>query len=186
MDSNKITVTLAGKYSGPIFEKIKKIKQELINQGIDVLYPPEGDMSDDKYGFFEDDTRTGDNTYDFGLAEMNFVYDTFESCDAIILCNYDGYIGKMTSYELGLFAMLICANYQNENKINSPLKGYILVYLLEDIDIEKYRSSDEIGDLATWLEYGINVGLIKIGIDSFYNDIKNGQIKKLKSRLFSR
>ena len=101
-----IMVTLAGKYRGPYFEKIKILKKELIEKGIDVLYPPEGDMSDDKYGFFNNDKRTGDNSKDFARAEILFDHKTLQKCDAIIFCNYDGYIGRTTMKELYFFSRL--------------------------------------------------------------------------------
>ena len=157
MDEERIKVTLAGKYSGPIFEKIKLLKKELIEKGIDVLYPPEGDMSDDSYGFFESDKRTGDDGNDFGRAEQNFVHKTFQKCDAIIFCNYDGYIGQMAKNELYFF---------------TP------IYLLEEIDIESFQSPDEIGDFASLLEYAIEKGYIKVGLDTFYEDYEQGKFRK--------
>ena len=133
----KIMVTLAGKYRGPYFEKIKMLKKELIEKGIDVLYPPEGDMSDDKYGFFNNDKRTGNNEKDFARAEISFDHKTIKKCDAIIFCNFDGYIGRMTMKELYFFASLIAYNYEKrEQEYYNYLDGYIPIYLLEKIDIE--------------------------------------------------
>lgn len=175
---DKVNVTLAGKYRGPYFEKIKLLKKELIEKGIDVLYPPEGDMSEDSYGFFDSDERTGDNNKDFARAEMYFIHQTFQKCDAIIICNYDGYIGQMTSKELYFFTLLI-ATY-DEKKPYNTLNGYIPIYLLEDIDIEAYRTQDELGCFATYLDYGMEQGLIKVGLNSFYDDYESGQLVKMK------
>ena len=167
MGEERIKVTLAGKYSGPIFEKIKLLKKELVEKGIDVLYPPEGDMSDDSYGFFESDKRTGDDGKDFGRAELNFVHKTFQKCDAIIFCNYDGYIGQMAKNELYFFTSL-CTSYDEEepNSYHDMFDGYTPIYLLEEIDIESYRSPDELGDFASLLEIAMERGFIKVGLDT--------------------
>ena len=179
MDEERIKVTLAGKYSGPIFEKIKLLKKELIEKGIDVLYPPEGDMSDDSYGFFKSDKRTGDDGNDFSRAEQKFVHKTFQKCDAVIFCNYDGYIGQMAKNELYFFTSL-CVSYDEEDpqKYHDMFDGYTPIYLLEEIDIKSFRSSDEIGDFAPLLEYAIEKGYIKVGLDTFYEDYEQGKFRK--------
>lgn len=183
MVESKITVTLAGKYRGPYFDRIKMLKNELIENGIDVLYPPSGDMSDDSYGFFDSDKRTGDDKKDFRTAELSFVHKTFLECDAIIFCNFDGYLGKMTTNELYLFSSLIACNYyEKQNSNYNILNGYIPIYLLEEVNIESFRTPDELGDFATLLEYGMEKSLIKIGLKSFYEDFQSGQITKMKKK----
>ena len=184
INMDKIIVTLAGKYSGPYFERIKLLKKELKDKGIGVLYPPEGDMSDDDFGFFESDKRTGNDKMDFWRAEKYFIHNTFLKCDAIIICNYDGYIGKMTSNELFLFTSLIASNYGKKKQASyyDLFSGYIPIYLLEDVNIESLRTPGEIGDFGSLLEYGFETGLIKVGLDSFYEDCTSGQITKMKKR----
>ena len=177
---DKIMVTLAGKYSGPIFEKIKLLKKELIEKGIAVLYPPEGDMSRDSYGFFASDKRTGDDNQDFSRAEMYFLHKTLKKCDAIIICNYEGHLGTMTSYELYFFSYLFASYDEKQNSYYDMFDGYIPIYLLEAVDLESLRTTDELGDFATLLEYGIEQGLIKVGLNSFYEDIEKGHITKKK------
>ena len=177
-------VTLAGKYSGPYFEKIKNLKKELIEKGIDVLYPPEGDMSSDSFGFFESDERTGNDGKDFWKAEKNFIRRTYLHCDAIIICNYDGYLGGMTTNEFYYFTSLIASNYGQKKQASyyDLFSGYIPIYLLEDVNIESLRTPGEIGDFGSLLEYGFETGLIKVGLDSFYEDCTSGQITKMKKR----
>lgn len=177
-------VTLAGKYSGPYFEKIKNLKKELTEKGIDVLYPPEGDMSSDSFGFFESDERTGNDPKDFWKAEKNFIRRTYLYCDAIIICNYDGYLGGMTTNEFYYFTSLIASNYGQKNQASyyDLFSGYIPIYLLEDVNIESLSTPGEIGDFGSLLEYGFETGLIKVGLDSFYEDCTSGQITKMKKR----
>ena len=174
-------VTLAGKYRGPYFEKIKKLKRELLESGIDVLYPPDGDMSLDNYGFFDSDRRTGDNNNDFDRAEMNFIYKTFQKCDAIIICNYDGYLGRMTSNELYFFTSLIVCNYEEEKYYNLS-NAYIPIYLLDEIDVNLYKNYDELGDFSILFKFGMDKGLIKVGLNSFYEDLEKGKIIKIKRK----
>lgn len=180
-NEKKLMVTLAGKYRGPYFEKIKMLKKELLEKGIEVLYPPGGDMSLDNYGFFDSDRRTGDNNKDFDRAEMNFLYKTLKKCDAIIICNYDGYLGRMTSNELYFFTSLIVCNYEKE-KYYSLSNSYIPIYLLEEIDVDLYKKYDELGNFSTLLKYGIEKGLIKVGLNSFYEDLEKGEIIKIKRK----
>ena len=180
-NEKKLMVTLAGKYRGPYFEKIKMLKKELLEKGIEVLYPPEGDMSLDNYGFFDSDRRTGDNNKDFDRAEMNFLYKTLKKCDAIIFCNFDGYLGRMTSNELYFFTSLIVCNYEKE-KYYSLSNSYIPIYLLEEIDVDLYKKYDELGNFSTLLKYGIEKGLIKAGLNSFYEDLGKGKIIKIKRK----
>ena len=182
-NEKKIMVTLAGKYRGPYFEKIKMLKKELLEKDINVLYPPEGDMSDDNYGFFDSDRRTGDNNRDFDKAEMNFLYKTFRKCDAIIFCNFDGYLGRMTSNELYFFSSLIVCNYEKELEKNYNLvNGYIPIYLLEEINVDSLKNYDELGDFLILLKYGMDNGLIKVGLNSFYDDLEKGKIIKIKRK----
>ena len=180
-NEKKLMVTLAGKYRGPYFEKIKMLKKELLEKGIEVLYPPEGDMSLDNYGFFDSDRRTGDNNKDFDRAEMDFLYKTLQKCHAIIICNYDGYLGRMTSNELYFFTSLIVCNYEKE-KYYSLSNSYIPIYLLEEIDVDLYKKYDELGNFSTLLKYGIEKGLIKVGLNSFYEDLEKGEIIKIKRK----
>ena len=181
-NNKKIKVTLAGKYRGSIFDRILMLKKELMDQGIDVLYPPEGNMSDDNYGFFSTDKRTGNDSEDFGFAEINFLHKTLRMCDAIIFCNYDGYLGKTTN-ELFFFASLIVSSYNEDmSKYYNVSKDYIPIYLLEEVDIESLRSPDELADLASLLEYGMKKGLIKVGIEKFYDDFKISQDLKMETR----
>ena len=180
-NEKKLMVTLAGKYRGPYFEKIKMLKKELLEKGIDVLYPPEGDMSLDNYGFFDSDKRTGDNNKDFDRAEMSFLYKTLQKCHAIIFCNYDGYLGRMTSNELYFFTSLIVCNYEKEEYYNLS-NAYIPIYLLEEIDVNLYKNYDELGDFSILLKYGIEKGLIKVGLNSFYEDLGKGKIIKIKRK----
>ena len=180
-NEKKLMVTLAGKYRGPYFEKIKMLKKELLEKGIEVLYPPEGDMSLDNYGFFDSDRRTGDNNKDFDRAEMDFLYKTLQKCHAIIFCNFDGYLGRMTSNELYFFTSLIVCNYEKE-KYYSLSNSYIPIYLLEEIDVDLYKKYDELGNFSTLLKYGIEKGLIKVGLNSFYEDLEKGEIIKIKRK----
>jgi len=182
-NEKKIMVTLAGKYRGPYFEKIKMLKKELLEKDINVLYPPDGDMSDDNYGFFDSDRRTGDNNRDFDKAEMNFLYKTFQKCDAIIFCNFDGYLGRMTSNELYFFSSLIVCNYEKEQeKYYNLVNGYIPIYLLEEINVDSLKNYDELGDFLILLKYGMDNGLIKVGLNSFYDDLEKGKIIKIKRK----
>ena len=180
-NEKKLMVTLAGKYRGAYFEEIKMLKKELLEKGIDVLYPPEGDMSLDNYGFFDSDKRTGDNNKDFDRAEMSFLYKTLQKCHAIIFCNYDGYLGRMTSNELYFFTSLIVCNYEKEEYYNLS-NAYIPIYLLEEIDVNLYKNYDELGDFSILLKYGIEKGLIKVGLNSFYEDLGKGKIIKIKRK----
>ena len=182
-NEKKLMVTLAGKYRGPNFEKIKMLKKELLEKGIDVLYPPEGDMSLDNYGFFDSDRRTGDNNKDFDRAEMSFLYKTLKKCDAIIFCNYDGYLGRMTSNELYFFLSLIVCNFEKgQEKYYNLVNGYIPIYLLEEVNVDSFNNSDELGDFLILLKYGMDNGLIKVGLNSFYDDLEKGKIIKIKRK----
>ena len=180
-NEKKLKVTLAGKYRGPYFEKIKMLKTELLEKGIDVLYPPEGDMSLDNYGFFDSDRRTGDSNKDFDRAEMNFLYKTLKKCDAIIFCNFDGYLGRMTSNELYFFSSLIVCNFEKgQEEYYNLVNGYIPIYLLEEVNVDSFNNSDELGDFLILLKYGMDNGLIKVGLNSFYDDLEKGKIIKIK------
>ena len=180
-NEKKLKVTLAGKYRGPYFEKIKMLKTELLEKGIDVLYPPEGDMSLDNYGFFDSDRRTGDSNKDFDRAEMNFLYKTYKKCDAIIFCNFDGYLGRMTSNELYFFSSLIVCNFEKgQEEYYNLVNGYIPIYLLEEVNVDSFNNSDELGDFLILLKYGMDNGLIKVGLNSFYDDLEKGKIIKIK------
>lgn len=151
-----ITVTLAGSYSGERFERMEKLIQELKDKGINVLYP-QGKMDDSEYGFFDNDKRTGDDAYDFVIAENRFLKRTQRKCNAIIFCNYDGRLGTMSGYESYYFYAMLVTKEEGENPIP--------IYMTDEIDYSK--CADYLGEIY---KYGIADGIIKIGIDEFYKD----------------
>lgn len=157
-----VTVTLAGSYSGQRFEKMKVLKKQLEEIGVNVLYPPQGDMDDSEYGFFESDEKTGDSNSDFARAEMKFLHKTLRKCNAIIFCNYEGHLGQMSRYESYFFITAVITECI-DTYYNSF--GSIPIYMTDDINYDD--CPDFLGEL---FKEGISAGYIKIGIDKFYND----------------
>lgn len=158
-----VTVTLAGSYSGQRFEKMKDLKHKLEKMGVNVLYPPQGEMDDSEYGFFECDKKTGNSNSDFAIAEWNFIHRTLRKCDAIIFCNYDGRLGQMSSYELYFF-MFVAITDGIEKYYN--IFGSIPIYMTDDIN---YNDCPVF--LGEMLKEGILNGYnIKIGIENFFAD----------------
>jgi len=60
--------------------------------------------------------------------------------------------------------------------------SYIPIYLLEEIDVNLYKNYDELGDFLILLKYGMDNGLIKVGLNSFYDDLEKGKIIKIKRK----
>ena len=76
--------------------------------------------------------------------------------------------------------MIVC-NYEKEEYYNLS-NAYIPIYLLEEIDVNLYKNYDELGDFSILLKYGIEKGLIKVGLNSFYEDLGKGKIIKIKRK----
>ncbi len=172
-----VTVTLAGSYSGQRFKKMKYLKQQLEEAGVNVLYPPKGEMDDSEYGFFESDEKTGDPNSDFARAEMKFLHGTLRKCDAIIFCNYDGHLGQMSSYESYFFISAIIT--EGIDKYYNSF-GSLPIYMTDEVNYDD--CSDFLGEL---FKSGISSGFIKIGIDNFYDDFnltKPVSKKEIKTR----
>lgn len=60
--------------------------------------------------------------------------------------------------------------------------SYISIYLLEEIDVNLYNNYDELGDFSILLKFGMDKGLIKVGLNSFYEDLEKGKIIKIKRK----
>ena len=119
------------------------------------------------------------------LLEKGILYKTYKKCDAIIFCNFDGYLGRMTSNELYFFSSLIVCNFEKgQEEYYNLVNGYIPIYLLEEVNVDSFNNSDELGDFLILLKYGIDKGLIKVGLSSFYEDFETGIINKIKTKLF--
>ena len=60
--------------------------------------------------------------------------------------------------------------------------SYISIYLLEEIDVNLYKNYDELGGFSILLKFGMDKGLIKVGLNSFYEDLEKGKIIKIKRK----
>lgn len=130
--------------------------------GVDVLYPKEGELRGEGFGLFDSDISD-----DEIVVERSFIEQTILNCNAIIFCNYDNHLGSTSSMEFIMF-----------NKLNSNFKdsnSCFPIYLLEDINI------DELSQLNQRLvKQNMKNGILKVGINQFYNDFlkKENSLKR--------
>mgnify|MGYP001623004655 CR=1 FL=1 len=91
-------VTICGSFNKHLKE-IRQLIADLDNKGIAVLSPKSTNVVGDKDGFilFENDNLINNCTWSIEQSHLKAI----ENSDLVIICNYNGYVGLKTAFEIG-------------------------------------------------------------------------------------
>lgn len=92
------SVVVCGSFNKHL-EAISSLIAKLKKRGIEVLSPQNTEVVDSKDGFvlFKNDIIKNHRTWSVESLHLKAI----EMCDFVLVCNFDGYIGKKTSLEMG-------------------------------------------------------------------------------------
>lgn len=92
------TVTLCGSFNKHLTQ-ITEVASSLRGAGIDVLSPSSTSVVGSKDGFvlFEGDNLVNNCSWSVEAMHLKAI----EECDAVLVCNFDDYVGSKTSMEIG-------------------------------------------------------------------------------------
>lgn len=159
-------------------EEIIKLKQQLERDGIEVIKPNNIDTIEN-LEFIKFNGEESMSEYEL----QQQYYRAIETCDAHIIFNKGGYIGKSALYEL-----FYGAGTNSFSKINKFLLEHAQVYLLEKPNIKKIDEVFGSQDNSVTRIYYMILALIekkyvRIGVDTMYKDFKiKKQLIKMKKR----
>ena len=151
-------------------EEIIKLKQQLERDGIEVIKPNNIDTIDNPENPEFIKFNGEESMSEYELQQQ--YYRAIETCDAHIIFNKGGYIGKSALYEL-----FYGAGINSFSKINKFLLEHAQVYLLEKPNMQKLNEVFGSQDSADIRIYYMILALIekkyvRIGVDSMYEDFK--------------
>ena len=151
-------------------EEIIKLKQQLERDGIEVIKPNNIDIIENPENPEFIKFNGEENMSEYELQQQ--YYRAIEKCDAHIIFNKGGYIGKSALYEL-----FYGAGTNSFSKMNKFLLEHAQVYLLEKPNIQKLNEVFGLQDSTDIRIYYLILALIekkyvRIGVDTMYEDFK--------------
>ncbi len=173
-------VVISGSFRKHLKEIIE-LKEKLETDGVKVIKPNNIDVIDNfdnpEFIKFKGEESISENDL------QRLYFEGIDFCDAHIIYNKDGYIGSSAMNELFYGAGRYSFARKNGEK-------HTQVYLLEPLNYEQIKKNygndprDDFERVYTMIMALIQMGNIKVGLDTMYEDFKIGFENTEKKRKF--